>query len=580
MSEPTPPNTPKTEAEIDQKPTIVQNIQTNLQARDQFNQQHQQWETNKKNAESEKSTIPEEPVASEAAQNGQRLVDARDESRNEMRTIFSESDKEKQNLRFNEIIKKIRENPNEQTRVMQIAGTLDSIKSLIYSQLWEHTSVALDVAPESLNFSTLLTDFNPLTYSDNHENREILGSDACQNVLKHLSSETSPAAPSKKEEFQFYAEEGKGTKAFDILYGNNSTQNPTPEQIITAFAFGEKITPYDILSATEKLRDRIRQDMANPSYENTLSSGSVAISAENMPLLLSQLISQKPEVSGDLKGILVGCCHSLAKNRPDLSQSNSYSDRDHDNKVKSYMRITHKIAQSLVNLYSPETNIYDEVLKKIPQNSFESELHELVRRYNLDNYMDSQSPFRQHFNKYLTVKSAAEAVAQKQAELKQADELIETKKSQEQIVKKYSENQDIRTALYPLYQSNQETLSAELDSSQQILDSLKAAHPELGPEIDFAKSVAAEFAKLQRENPLTTQTDVVFDRHKKGFLSNKFIVAHQITFPLDQARYNQTLEQVQKQISTSPTSENYARLEALALISKRSQVKRSISLEE
>jgi len=582
-------NIDKAPVKVNEKSTLSQNIQKKLQASTQFNQNHSEWETTKKIAEAAGATIPVEPIASDEAISGQALFNSRNKSEDETTNIFSGKGDEKLNKDFNKIIKKISENPDEESRIMQAAGVIDGISQHLYSEKWEHTSAALDLAPESLQFCNLLGNFDPLSYSDYHgADLEKIKTDAGQNVLKHLSSESSPAYPEKKEEFRFLASEGMGMKAFDVLGATGSQGSLTPEQIIMAFGFDEKVTTGDIKAAGQKLQEYFRQNMGIDTRVNarTLSPEGFVTSTENMPILLSQIIKDKPEVADEIKGKLLGYCRSLAGKRPNIEHQSGI-DYDRERKVNTYLDITQKINYSIASLYDPETvNIYD-IIQKTAQNSFDKGFQTLIRDCNLQAHDNLGNTFEKHFKKYLKIKDDKDAKIRVEGEeIKRVEQeaaknkLTQDKKDQEQLVQKYSESRDIQESFYQLYQSKQEDLPASLNNTLKHLDSLKTDHSELSAEIDFAKSVATQFNKLLSENSLTTQLDTEIDRRKKNIFSNKYTVNHQITFNLNQGKYDSMLKQVQEQIPNNPTTENYATLEALKLISKRSQSKRGYSSEE
>lgn len=592
MSDPIPSSS---ESKVNSKPEVVQKIAGSLQAKNQFDQIHGEWQKNAKIAAETGSQIPEEPTASPDALRGQTLSQAQNEISDKVKSCFDSniSDKSKnvsegkriQNLndKLNKIIQEINDNPDQESRIIQVAGALDSFRDNIFSSKWEQTSHLLDVSPEALYFSDLTKNFDPATYNKNNyrDGLQSLKTDAAQNVLKHLSSESSPVNPQKKEEYRFAAEEGKGMKAFDVLFSTEA-QNITPEQFISVFGLGEKITPADINSAKEKLRDRIRENMQNPSFAETLSMSGFITSLENVPLLLSQLVSQKPEIAEELKGKLVGCCRSLADKRPDI-RDGSYG-LAYDRNVSIYMRITHKIEQSLVDLYSKEINIYD-VIKQEPRTPFDKEFQTLNRDYNIGNFMDSQSPLKTHFNTFLKNKDITDAEARRQQQIKNDQEkidrqnfLMQEKQKQEELVNKYLNNQKIQEAIYPLWQSKNGDLSSNLAFTQKTLETLQ---PNSVNEVSFAESVVQKFNQIISENPtLAAESDREVSRHKKGLFGNKYIVGHQITFTLNQENYDQLSKQIQKQISEDPSIDNYATQEALNLVLKRSQIRRGYQREE
>ena len=585
MSDPTVDKSPKK----DNKVSSVEKIQASLQASQHFDQQHWDWKRNKEIAETSGSPVPEEPQASPEAVRGQELSKLKDVFSQKTRKIFSGKGPEKFDKDFNKLLDEINDTPDEEQRIMQSSGVIDCIKSTLYPQKWEQVSAILDAAPESMIFGELYKNFYPLAFSEfgNNNPHDQLKNKATQNVLSHLSSEISPLPQTEKDQLNFYIEEGKGIKAFDSLFqanGNYVNKNIkfTPEQVIAAFDLGNKLTVADVTNAGKELNNFLTKNYGtmNDIASEALLPDGIAATVESAVLLLSEIIKQKPELSIDINGKLVGYCRALLEKRPDITNSKyAYGSYERDAMVLEYQKINRIITTSFASLYDPNTSNIIEALNT-PKDNFEKEFSEILKKYNLRDF-NGNDPIGRNYHEHLRIIDTAKQEEKDNQTRMDNEKKEQQKKSVEDLVQRYTNNNDIKTTFWNLFRTDVSRTDDSLKNTLTKLDEIKTKNPDSNDTIDFAINVANKLSEFIKDGSLIKQFDKEVGRHTEGlFFNRKTFVQHELSFALNQEKFDQLSKQVQNEILADPNTDSYAKIEALKYVSQRGDTKYQYSTTE
>jgi hypothetical protein len=569
--------------DINNKPAIVQKIEANIKASEQFDQQHQEWEITKKIAKEVGQPVPEEPQASPDALQGDLLIKAKNDTFKKIESIYDKNlssqnkeisvEKRKKILdtAINNAFETIKNNPDEDLRVMQVVGALDAVTDRIFSTKWEENSRLLDISPEALFFSKLpaaLDTYYFGTIQSLGESFSDLKTDAVQNVLKHLSSESSPLDQKKKEICQLYIKEGQGAKIFDAFFmtrdvyeasgGHLETPNFSIADITTAFAIDEKYTT--------KIKEIIDRG-PKFGYQNKGTLNSV-------PSLISQLVKENPELAPDIQGKLIGFCKSFLRKRPDLSSNSSHDQRDE----RLYVQITEKVADSLMNLYDLDNiDFLEDIVLQAPSWNHSVTDREigtlfLENGFRIPSVNDKLGS--QHIkiiDKINATKRAQEAqdleVKQNIEAAKKAEQAIIDQKDQEQVLEQFSKNNKVKEIISSLINVKETFLdNSLLNSTNKSLDAIAGDNHDLEPMIKFAKDVVLQFIRYTKDSSLASET-------KTTVTENKFFRKKERPVTWFQVKYDKVDElkkEIVKSNSLSFNPDNQIKIQALELLLKRS----------
>lgn len=590
MSDPIPSSS---ESKVNSKPEVVQKIAGSLQAKKQFDQIHGVWQENAKIAAETGSQIPEEPTASPDAFRGQTLIQAKNKVSKKVEACFDSNlpskknvskEKRTQNLndKINKIIEEINDNPDQELKIIQVAGALNAISNRISPTKWELTSHLLDIAPESLNFCELPNNFESyyLIQGSNYESPSDLEAKFVQNVLKHLSSESSPISPQSKEKYQLYIEENKGTEAFKTLFSqryNRTDAVLTAEQIISAFGLENQITTEDIKQVEETLYDQISlTPNANPNFNaRTLSFGHNFISSiENVPMILSRLVQKKPELASIVIGKEIGYCKSLLKNRPNVTDP-----RFGKNEDMFYSQLTHKVAESLMNLYDLEkTDFLMDIVQLSNYNT--SVIDKEISSLFLENGLRIPSVNDKINSQHLELTKKANAAKQRQENetlqakleveaIKNAEKQAVAKKDQEQTIKLFLENKAFRDVISSLVSEKEIFLNnSKLENINKEFDSLVKNNPDLKSVAEFAKKIAFQYIRYVKDPSFATESIGTVQENFGPFKLLKRDRTATI-FKVDLVKVNEIRKQILESDNLHFDPDNQIKVQALTFLSRR-----------
>lgn len=287
--------------------------------------------------------------------------------------------------KFNDLLQEANSIEDPQKRLMSFVGIFDRATRNpedAGGDFWEVASKILDVSGDELlplvsDLNRFLPKTSDVFFNKNlKEVASLLKRPDVRNVLIHLSSEQSPY-PSK-DKMKLYAQEGEGMLAFDnlseISHNQVSEYSLTPEQIISAFGLEKDTTPSDLNNTIQSLTDYFRQHKGMSIFSDPASTFTSSI--ENIPLIMSEIAKQKPEIADQLKGKTLGFCRLLAETRPDIDSKFASPD---SYKIKIYKQITEKTTRAVMEFYDLNNVAFlNEIVYGSPSSVFDIEVKNLI----------------------------------------------------------------------------------------------------------------------------------------------------------------------------------------------------------
>lgn len=511
------------------------NITSFVSKVDAFKEYRSQEQQNEKLKE-QNSPLAVPPVESEDAKKGQELFTLNTEAQKYTNDAIHDNSDEDIVPACQDIIEKISSESDYDKKIAMAQGFVNSVTSHDFPGEWKLLSKVLEACPEpiSKSITKVSESFRLNTQLVNLNNPEQFKNDHYQSLLALFSSENSPLSLEEKELFAFNHQEGAGMMIFD--------------------AFKELQQASKNSDFKEEDFSRIFEAVLNKSITHEDFIKAITEAKVEGQVYIEDVISILPKLPGVDPAMTVGYAESLLNSRPDTNRPN---DPNKEQKIAKLLKINDRVGMALVDLYSPETIFFPDVLRNYQDlSSLSQQVRLIFEKRNLGHEVVNKID-KMDFEKQLGVSKKTE------------DQIKQKTEEDKNFIDQFSKNESIQDILLSVYNKPLYDLEkSDLENAKQNLDTLKTAQPDFAKAVDFAKDITDQFMEyvkiptLVRENSSTKIKKV-------GSLFKKDVDYIETKYVVDQTEYNKILQQLQLENSRNPSREGNIKIEALKLIGRR-----------